>query len=70
MPTARSNSKLLLLIAFLAFVSIGFPDAVLGVAWPSIRETFNRQLPDIGFILFSSGAGYFLSSALAGKAIE
>ncbi len=70
MSTARSSSKLLLLIAFLAFVSIGLPDAVLGVAWPSIRETFNRPLPDIGFILFSSGAGYFLSSALAGKAIE
>jgi fucose permease len=70
MPTARRTSTLLMLIAFLAFISIGFPDAVLGVAWPSIRETFDRPLTNIGFILFSSGFGYFLSGIFAGKAIE
>lgn len=59
-----------MLVTFLAFISIGFPDAVLGVAWPSIRETFDRPLPDIGFILFSSGTGYFLSGIFAGTAIE
>lgn len=59
-----------MLITFLAFVSIGFPDAVLGVAWPSMRETFNRALPDLGFIVFSSGTGYFLSGIVAGQAIE
>jgi fucose permease len=59
-----------MLITFLAFVSIGFPDAVLGVAWPSMRETFTRALPDLGFIVFSSGTGYFLSGIVAGQAIE
>jgi fucose permease len=66
----RTASALLLAIAFLAFISIGFPDAVLGVAWPSMRETFDRPRADLGFILFGAGAGYFSSGALSGKAIE
>ena len=70
MTSAPSGRRLLLLTAFLAFVSIGFPDAVLGVAWPSIRETFGRPRADLGFILFGAGAGYFLSGAFSGKAIE
>ncbi len=61
---------MLMLVAFLAFISIGLPDAVLGVAWPSIQDTFDRPRADLGFILFASGAGYFSSGALAGKAIE
>jgi fucose permease len=43
---------------------------VLGVAWPSIRETYDRPLANLGFILFASGTGYFISGALAGKAME
>jgi fucose permease len=70
MPTLRTPSRILLVITFLAFVSIGFPDAVLGVAWPSMRGTFGRDLSNLGFIVFASGAGYFLSSMFAGKAIE
>jgi fucose permease len=59
-----------MLVTFLAFESIGFPDAVLGVAWPQMRITFDRAHSDVGFILFSSGAGYFLSGIFAGHAIE
>jgi fucose permease len=70
MPVKPAPSRVLMLITFLAFVSIGFPDAVLGVAWPSMRETFGRALPDLGFIVFSSGTGYYLSGMVAGKAIE
>lgn len=70
MSKTRAGLSFLMLVTFLAFVSIGFPDAVLGVAWPSMRQTFDRQLPDIGFILFASGSGYFLSGIFAGKAID
>ena len=70
MPRTRSTSRFLLLVTFLAFVSIGFPDAVLGVAWPQMRLSFDRSLSDVGFILFSSGSGYFLSGIFAGRAIE
>ncbi|MDQ3443537.1 MAG: MFS transporter [Chloroflexota bacterium] len=70
MSKSRSGFSMLLLVAFLAFISIGLPDAVLGVAWPSIQGTFDRPRADLGYILFASGAGYFSSGALAGKAIE
>lgn len=66
----RQTSHFLLFVAFLAFISIGFPDAVLGVAWPSIRETFGRPLDNLGFLLFAAGAGYFSSGVIAGKAID
>jgi fucose permease len=70
MPASRSRFSLLLLVTFLAFISIGFPDAALGVAWPSMRVTFDRDRADLGFILFASGAGYFTSGVFAGKAIH
>ncbi len=70
MRARHGGLSLLMLVTFLAFISIGFPDAVLGVAWPEMRLSFDRSLSDVGFILFSSGSGYFLSGILAGKAIE
>lgn len=70
MTKSQSGFSLLLFVAFLAFISIGLPDAILGVAWPSIRDTFDRPRADLGYILFASGAGYFGSGILAGKAIE
>jgi fucose permease len=70
MSRTQSTSRFLMLVTFLAFVSIGFPDAVLGVAWPEMRQTFDRSLADVGFILVSSGTGYFLSGIFAGRAIE
>ncbi len=60
----------MLIVVFLAFISIGLPDAVLGVGWPSMRDTFDRPRADLGFILFGAGFGYFSSGILAGKAIE
>jgi fucose permease len=68
--SASRVTPLLLILGFAAFISIGFPDAVLGVAWPSIRDTFDRPRADLGFILFGAGAGYFSSGVLSGKAIE
>ncbi len=70
MTRTKSGYSMLLFVAFLAFISIGLPDAVLGVAWPSIQRTFGRARADLGFILFASGFGYFTSGAFAGKAIE
>ena len=70
MSKSHSGFSLLLLVAFLAFISIGLPDAVLGVAWPSIRDSFDRPREDLGFILFAAGTGYFTSGIFAGKAIE
>lgn len=57
----------MLFVVFCAFISIGFPDAVLGVAWPEMRIDFERNLADIGVILLFNSIGYFSSGALAGS---
>lgn len=32
---------LLIALAYVGFVSLGLPDAVIGVAWPSVRNAFS-----------------------------
>lgn len=65
-----ATSTLVLLISYIAFISIGFPDAVLGVAWPSVRDTFGLSQAGLGYILFASGAGYCFSGLISGKIID
>ncbi len=62
----RASPWVVTAIAFIAFISLGAPDAVLGVAWPDIQREFELPSAGIGFILFSSATGYFLSSTFAG----
>lgn len=67
MPSSKTKSRIMLFIVFCAFISIGFPDAVLGVAWPEMRIDFGRALPDVSVILLFNSLGYFSSGALAGS---
>lgn len=60
----------LLLIAYLGFVSLSLPDVVIGVAWPSLRDEFGRAQSGLGTILLCFGAGYLVSSLLAGGLIR
>ena len=69
-PTPRARHLLLTTLVFLAFISLGLPDGVLGIAWPSIRSTFGRPLSQLGFLLAASTAGYLTSSFFAGQAIR
>src|SRR3712207_1307685 len=61
---------LLLGLAYLGFVSLGLPDAVLGVAWPSVREAFALPQSGLGVILIALAAGFFVSSTLAGRLVQ
>jgi fucose permease len=58
-----------LLLAYLAFVSLGLPDTVLGVAWPSLRAGFGIPASAMGAVLAAGMSGYFLSGLWAGGAI-
>ena len=60
---------MLLGIAFLAFVSLGLPDGVLGVAWPSIRGTFALPISQLGALLFAAMGGYLASSFSSGAVV-
>ncbi|WP_224364933.1 MFS transporter [Hyalangium versicolor] len=67
--TPRPPATALLILAYLAFVSLGLPDAVLGVAWPSLRDTFQLPQALLGAPLAVGAATYFFSGLLAGKLI-
>ncbi|MFG1885016.1 MFS transporter [Micromonospora sp. NPDC049102] len=56
----------LLLLAYLAFVSLGLPDGLLGVGWPSIRADFGVPTEAVGLLLAAGTVGYLTSSVLAG----
>ena len=66
-PGIARPSTFLLCLAFIGFVSLGLPDAVIGVAWPSVRETFHLRQGAVGIVLVVSGLGYLLSSFFAGR---
>ncbi|HJW74105.1 MAG TPA: MFS transporter, partial [Thermoleophilia bacterium] len=63
----RSPAPFLLLLAYLAFVSLGLPDTVLGVAWPSLRDRFGLSQAALGAALAASLSGYFFSGLVAGR---
>lgn len=65
--TVDLRRHLLLGLAFLAFVSLGLPDTIFGVAWPDLRRTFGAPQAAAGALLFAAGSGYLLSSLLAGR---
>ncbi|MEV4771400.1 MFS transporter [Micromonospora humida] len=56
----------LLLLAYLAFVSLGLPDGLLGVGWPSISTEFGVPTGAVGLVLTAGTIGYLTSSVLAG----
>jgi fucose permease len=56
-------------LASAGFVSLGLPEGLLGVAWPSIRESFGLNLDALGMLLATFAAGYFVASALNGRVL-
>ena len=62
----------LLLIGFtyIGFISLGLPDGLLGVAWPSIRAFFALPLDALGPLLVMFTIGYLLSSFNSGRLLS
>lgn len=58
------------LLAFVAFVILGLPFALLGVAWPSIQGTFHRALGELGLLVGVYSAGYLVASFTAGGVVR
>jgi len=59
-----------LVLVFIAFISLGLPDGLLGVAWPSIRHSFSKPLDALGALLMAFTSGYLTSSFLSGFAMS
>ncbi len=66
-PVAVRTS--LLILAYFAFISLGLPDGLIGVGWPSIRSDFAVSTEAVGLLLFAGTAGYLTSSVAAGFTI-
>jgi fucose permease len=67
--TSRASTTLLAL-AYLAFISLGLPDAVVGVAWPSLRGSFGLPQAFLGILLAVTATAYFGSGLLAGGLLQ
>ncbi len=63
----RGHSALLIGLAYAAFISLGLPDGLTGVAWPSIRTTFNLPLDALGALITTGAIGYIVSSFTSGR---
>jgi fucose permease len=61
------KSLLLFVLAYAGFISIGLPDGLIGVAWPSIRGTFKLPVDALGALLVTGAAGYLISSFSSGR---
>jgi fucose permease len=67
--TAAATTRLTLLLAYLGFISLGLPDGLLGVGWPSMSGDFGVPLSAVGFVITVGTAGYVASSVAAGFTI-
>ena len=67
MRPERKYSLLLVGLAYLSFVSLGLPDGLNGVAWPSIRAYFHLPVDSLGSLLVMFTAGYLVSSFSSGR---
>lgn len=58
-----------ILLAYAAFVALGMPDGLMGIAWPSVRADFGVPLDTLGMLLVATVAGYMTSSFLSGALV-
>lgn len=56
----------LLLLGYFAYISLGLPDGMLGVAWPHLRGELGQPVGAVGYLLVAVVTGYLISSIGAG----
>ena len=66
----HKSSLLLIGLTYVGFISLGLPDGLFGVAWPSIRASFHLQLDALGPLLVLFTIGYLLSSCSSGRLLS
>ncbi|PDW02479.1 MFS transporter [Candidatus Viridilinea mediisalina] len=61
---------LLVGLAYVAFISLGLPEGLTGVAWPSIRATFDLPLGALGALISTITIGYLIASFSAARLMQ
>lgn len=67
-PTRTKGN--LLVLAYIAFVGLGLPVSLIGVAWPTLRRELALPLDALGLLLVSSTIGYLISSFIIARLIS
>ena len=62
--------QLLLVIIYLAFISLGLPDALLGSAWPSMYWELGASVSYAGIISMIIAGGTIISSLFSDRLIR
>ena len=63
-------SRLLLLVIYLAFISLGLPDSLLGPAWPTMYKQLSVPIHYAGIIFMIIAAGTVISSLFSARFIK
>ena len=56
---------LLLAVIYIAFISLGLPDSLLGSAWPTIHSSFNVPLSYMGIVSMIISGGTIISGLMS-----
>jgi fucose permease len=67
--SSRPHRFLLLVICF-TFISIGFSDSLIGVAWPAIESEFSLPVSYGGYVSSARTIGVVLASYILGKILS
>lgn len=60
----------LLIIIYLAFISLGLPDSLLGAAWPVMQSDFDAPLETAGLLSMTIAGSTIISSLLSGRVLK
>jgi len=60
----------LLVIIYLAFISLGLPDSLLGAAWPEMQSDIGAPLDMAGYLFMTIAGGTIISSLVSGKVLK
>lgn len=63
-------TSILLVIIYIAFISLGLPDSVLGAAWPSIYRDFDVPVSYMGIISMIISVGTVISSLQSDRLVK
>lgn len=63
-------ATLLLILIYIAFISLGLPDAILGSAWPIMHKNLNTSVSSAGIITMIICGGTIVSSLYSNRLIK
>ncbi len=63
-------ATLFLLVIYAAFISLGLPDALLGVAWPVMQVEYDVPVSLAGLVSMTISVNTIISSVLSGRVLK